>query len=55
MTKFKIYRSFGRPDTRNERVIEAETLEEAQEEAWQYALDMVDSWAEPVEEGTEDE
>ncbi len=55
MPKFKIYRSFGRPDTRNEKVIEAETLKEAEGEAWEYALDMVDSWAEPVEEGTEDE
>ena len=55
MTKFKIYRSFGYSGTESCEVIEAETLEEAQEEAWQYALDMVDSWAEPVEEGTEDD
>ncbi len=55
MPKFKICRNFGYSGTESCGVIEAETLAEAQEEAWEFALEMVDSWAEPVEEGTEDD
>ena len=54
MPKFKIYRSFGYSGTRSCMTIEAETLEEAQEEAWEYALEKVDSWAELVEGEVED-
>ena len=54
MAKFKICRSFGYSGTRSCMTIEAETLEEAQDEAWEYALEKVESWAELIE-GTKDD
>ena len=54
MTKFKICRSFGYSETEC-IMIEAETFEEAQEEAWEFALAVVNHWVEFVEEGDEDE
>ncbi len=55
MTKFKIGRSFGYVGTEDYDIISAETLEEAEQQAWEWALDMVESWAEVVEEGSEND
>lgn len=55
MTKFKIGRYFGYSGTEDYDIISAETLEGAQQEAWEWALEMVESWAEVVEEESEND
>ena len=55
MTKFKICRSFGYSGTETCIVIEAETFEEAQEEAWEFALEKVEIWVELAEGEVEDD
>jgi len=49
MPKFIIGRSYGLvgPDSRN--LIEAESLEDAQKEAWDFAIEQIESWAEPYD------
>ena len=56
MPKFIIYREHSSfPGTLEEEEIEAENLEEAEDAAYYFGLGMVSSWAETVEEGTEDD
>ena len=56
MPKFKIGGSYGYVGTDWEDEIEADTLEEAQECAWEQAVQRVESWAEELpEDDTEDE
>ena len=56
MPKFKIGGSYGYVGTDWEDEIEADTLEEAQECAWEQAAQRVESWAEELpEDDTEDE
>ena len=54
MPKYIIYRNYGWVGTDDSDIIEADTLKEAEELAWEFALDRVESWAELVE-GTEDD
>ena len=56
MPKFIIYREHNNfHGTLEQEEIEAKNLEEANKEAYYFGLEMVDCWAEPVEEGTEDD
>jgi hypothetical protein len=55
MTKFKIGCSFGYVGTESYDIINAETLEIAEQRAWERALAKVDSWAEVGEEGSEND
>lgn len=50
MPYYKIGRSYGYAGTSSEDYIQADTLEDAQEEAWEQAVQRVDSWAEEVTE-----
>lgn len=50
MKYFKIGRSYGYAGTEDHAYIMAETLEEAEDEAWEFALENVDSWAEEISE-----
>lgn len=54
MKKFRIGRSFGYAGDNDFDIIEAESLEEAEDIAWDWALERVSSWAEEIEE-SEDE
>lgn len=54
MPKFKIGGSMGYTGTDWEDVIEADSLKEAQEIAWEQAVEKVESWAEEADE-TEDD
>lgn len=55
MKKYLIGYSFGFAGDNTQYVIEAESLEEAEREAWEAACERVSSWAEEVLEGGEDE
>lgn len=46
MPKYKIYRGFGYVGTDDYDIIDAESLEDAEEAAWQFAVERVESWAE---------
>lgn len=50
MPKYKIGRSYGYVGTSEEDYIEADNLEQAEREAWEFALEKVESWAVEVEE-----
>lgn len=56
MPKFRIYYGLSHVDE-GEEIIEAETLEQAQEEAYRLTMETVESWitygAEPAEEDEE--
>lgn len=49
MPKFLIVCSYGYAGTESRDVIEADTLEEAEKEAWQNAIEHVESYAEPYD------
>lgn len=51
MPKFKIGGSYGYVGTDWEDVIEVDDLEEAEELAKDQALERVDWWAEPIDDG----
>ena len=55
MPKFKIGGSMGYAGTSWEDEIEADTLEEAQECAWERAIERVESWAEELPETDEED
>ena len=55
MPKFKIGGSMGYAGTSWEDEIEADTLEEAQEYAWERAIERVESWAEELPETDEED
>lgn len=50
MAKYRIGCSFGLAGDTQDDVIEAESLDEAEDIAWQWALERVSSWAELVED-----
>lgn len=50
MPKFTIGRSYGYAGTSSESVVECDTLEEAEEWAYAWAMDNVEAWAVPYEE-----
>jgi hypothetical protein len=50
MKKYNIGCSFGLVGDTQSDIIEAESLEEAEEIAWEWAVERVSSWATPVEE-----
>ena len=50
MAKYNIGCSFGLAGDTQSDIIEAESLEEAEEIAWEWAVERVSSWAIPVEE-----
>ena len=54
MKKFRIGCSFGLAGDTQGDVIEAESQEEAEDIAWNWAIERVSSWAEEIEE-SEDE
>lgn len=53
MPKFRIGRSFGYVGTSSEDIIEADSLEDAEEMAWEFAIEKVDCWAEEVSDDEE--
>lgn len=55
MAKYHIGCSFGLAGDEQSDTIEAESLEEAEEMAWEWAMERVSSWAIPLEEDDEDE
>ena len=50
MPKFFISYSMGYTGTESTDVIEAENQEQAEQEAWQMAIEKIDSYAEPYDE-----
>ena len=54
MPQYRIGMSFGFAGGDIEDVVEAENLEEAEEIAWQWAVERVNSWAEEIEEEESD-
>lgn len=50
MAKYIIGRGYGLVGSEETVVIEADSIAEAEEQAWGWALERVDSWAEEVEE-----
>lgn len=48
MPKFKIYREYGYAEEPDSDIIECETLTEATELSWEWAIERVGSWAEPL-------
>jgi len=50
MTKYRIGRSFNIANSEEEIVVEAASQEEAEEMAWDWAMEAVSSWASPLEE-----
>jgi hypothetical protein len=52
MPKYHIGRAYGYAGTEETDVIEADSLDEAQEIASEWAMERVDSWAELVDEST---
>jgi hypothetical protein len=55
MTKYHIGCSFGLAGDEQSDIIEAESLEEAEAEAWEWAMERLSAWAIPLEEDPEDE
>lgn len=55
MKKYHIGCSFGLAGDTQSDIIEAESLEEAEEIAWNWAVERVSSWAEALPEDAEDE
>jgi hypothetical protein len=49
MPMFKVFRSYGYVGTRSEKEVECDDQEQAEEYAGEWALDKVESWAEPIE------
>jgi hypothetical protein len=50
MTKYHIGCSFGLAGDEQSDIIEAESLEEAEAIAWEWAMERVSSWAIPLED-----
>ncbi|MDE4176337.1 hypothetical protein PXK01_19450 [Phaeobacter sp. PT47_59] len=50
MPKFIIGRSYGYAGTSSEDEIEADSLEDAENMAWEFALENVESWAKEAED-----
>ena len=50
MPKFKIHRSFGYVGTDDFEIIDADNLEDAEDQARDYALERVEWYAEEIEE-----
>ena len=46
MPKFIIGRDYGYSGTSSTEEVDCDTIEEAQEIAWEFALENVESWAE---------
>lgn len=53
MPQYKISVEFGFVGTEMSDVVEADNLEEAEEMAWQWGIDCVNSWATEIEEEEE--
>lgn len=51
MPKFRIGYEFDVVGSCHEDIVEADNLEQAEEIAWEVALERVYTWAEPYEEG----
>lgn len=45
MAKFVIARSYGYAGTTSYDLIEADSLEDAESQAWEFAIENVESWA----------
>jgi hypothetical protein len=50
MTKYRIGRSYNQVNSEEEIVVEAASQEQAEEMAWEWAMEAVSSWASPLEE-----
>ena len=50
MPRYKIFRDYGYASEPEEEETEADSLEEAQDEAWEWAMQQVGAWAEPLDE-----
>ena len=50
MPKFIVGRNYGYVGTEGTKEVECDTLDEAEDIAWEFAIEKLDSWAEPVEE-----
>ena len=55
MPQYKIYAEFGFAGTQIEDTVEADSLEQAENMAWESAIQCVNSWAEEIGEEEEDE
>lgn len=55
MPRFVISRSYGYAGDTESEEIEAENQTEAAEMAWEYALERVNGWAEPVSDKDDEE
>lgn len=55
MPQYRIGADFGFAGTQIEEVIEAESLEQAEEAALEMAIGYVNSWAEEIEEEESDD
>ena len=53
MPTYKIGRSYGYSGTTSYDFVEADSIEEAKEMAWEFAVERVDSWAEEYNEDDE--
>lgn len=52
MPKYKIHRNFGYVGAHDWEIVDAENEDDANKQAWDFALEKVESW---VEECSEDE
>ena len=50
MPRYKIFWDMGYGGANDEEIIEADSLEEAENAAWNTACGLISSWAEEIEE-----